>query len=152
MFEALRLLAFGEGTEAEEVLYQEILSHAELRGLEKDVETFLRNPDKALERCQPISLPKRPWLKADSGAIGVQLSSPEFDFIPRDPRDKSLSSRVARGFKAAAKTLSENPLRSSGDMINLASTIRENFPANQERADASAPYERLCLQREDDER
>lgn len=63
LFEALRLLAFGEGTEAEEVLYQEILSHVEQRGLEKDLEMFLRNPDKALERCEPISLPKRPWLK-----------------------------------------------------------------------------------------
>lgn len=62
LFEALRLLAFGEGTEAEDVVYEDIILCAQERGLEDDMEAYLNNKDMPLERHEKTQLPE-PWMR-----------------------------------------------------------------------------------------
>jgi hypothetical protein len=60
LIEVLRHLAFGEGTEAEEIVYEDILACAQERGLESLVEEFLNKKEVALPR-QDVSTMLKSW-------------------------------------------------------------------------------------------
>lgn len=60
IFEALRSLAFGEGTQSEAVLYDELVLCAQERGLAKDIEAFFQYENRPLVRHEPTTLIE-PW-------------------------------------------------------------------------------------------
>ncbi len=47
LFEALRLLAFGEGNDTEAIIYEDLIVCAQARGLEEQLETFFDTPVQA---------------------------------------------------------------------------------------------------------
>lgn len=59
LIEALRHLAFGEGSESEEMVYEDIVLCAQERGLEHELEQFFETREKPLERHQKADLPER---------------------------------------------------------------------------------------------
>jgi hypothetical protein len=61
LFEALRLLTFGADTETEELLYEDILSCIESRGLGDDLQKFLSNEVAPMAR-QDISSSLASWV------------------------------------------------------------------------------------------
>lgn len=62
LLRALRELAFGAGTEAEESLYEDIILCAQERGLEPQLEKFFETREQPWERHQTIQLKGVPQL------------------------------------------------------------------------------------------
>ena len=68
IFEALRSLAFGEGTQAESILYDELVLCAQERGLSADIEAFFHYENTPLVRHETTILPE-PWNLPKAAAV-----------------------------------------------------------------------------------
>ena len=93
LFEALRLLAFGEATEAESVVYEDIVLCAQERGLGKDMEAYFDNRDLPLKRYEKTEMPKS-WMagRAELRSTNETASSDEEE----SRRRKIVSSMMSR--------------------------------------------------------